>query len=71
MEEALLKACAMCVISVAFGGLMIWRGATGEAWRRRFTGDAVVPPWTYVATGVLTIMGTMGYVAVTILLTKM
>jgi len=49
---------------------LIWRGATGQVWRSNFTGDAIIPAWMYVATGVAAIALTIGYIVVTYLLAK-
>jgi nitrate reductase gamma subunit len=70
MEEMLVKAIAVCGIAICFGGFLIRRGATGDIWRSRFTGDAVVPAWLYIAAGALTILGTLVYIAISLLLAK-
>lgn len=49
---------------------MIWRGTTGQVRRSNFTGEAIIPPWLYIATGVAAIALTVGYIVVTYLLAK-
>lgn len=70
METILAKALVACVIAFWFGGFMIWRGATGQVWRSRFTGDAVLPGWMYIAAGVGAIFLALGYLVVTYFLAK-
>ncbi len=70
MESALIKVLAACLISFWFGGFMIWRGAKGHVWRSRFTGDAIIPAWIYIATGVAIIGATLAYIFVAYLLAR-
>jgi hypothetical protein len=68
MEDVIFRVIAVCVVALCFGGFLLWRGITGDVWRSRFTGEAIVPAWLYIAGGVLTMVGTIGYVVVTLLL---
>jgi hypothetical protein len=70
MTSIFIRILVICVIAFWFGGTMIWRGATGQVRRSRFTGDAIIPAWMYIATGVAAIALTVGYIVVTYLLAK-
>ena len=70
MVPILVKALVACVVSFWFGGVMIWRGATGQVWRSQFTGDAIIPAWLYIAAGVGVIALALGYIFVTYFLAK-
>jgi hypothetical protein len=70
MVPILIKAFIACVVSFWFGGSMIWRGATGQVRRSRFTGGAIIPAWMYIATGLGAIALALGYIVVTYLLSR-
>jgi ABC-type thiamin/hydroxymethylpyrimidine transport system permease subunit len=70
MIPIFLKGIIACVIAFWFGGVMIWRGATGQVWRSHFTGDAVIPGWMYIAAGAGAIAAALGYIVVTYFLAK-
>ncbi|HLX68264.1 MAG TPA: hypothetical protein VKV04_01435 [Verrucomicrobiae bacterium] len=52
-----------CLIGIAYGGYLIWKGVTGNIWRTRFTGDAVVPRWLYIVGGGLLVLLGVGWLA--------
>lgn len=64
------KALIVCGLAVLFGAVLIWRGATGDIWRSRFTGDAIIPAWLYVSAGVFVILLALGWVAAAYFLGK-
>jgi hypothetical protein len=70
MTSIFIRILVICVIAFWFGGTMIWRGTTGQVRRSNFTGEAIIPPWLYIATGVAAIALTVGYIVVTYLLAK-
>ena len=41
-----------CLVGIAFGCYLIWRGATGDVPRSELTGEQIVPSWMYLAGGV-------------------
>lgn len=56
-----IRGSTACFVGIAYGGYLIWKGVTGDIWRSRFTGDAVVPRWLYVVSGVLLILLGLGW----------
>jgi hypothetical protein len=65
------RALIVCVIALIFGVFLIWRGATGDVMRSKFTGDVIIPGWMYIGTGAFVILLAMGWTAAAYFLGKM
>jgi hypothetical protein len=61
----------VCVIALVFGVVLIWRGATGDVMRSKFTGDVIIPGWLYIGTGAFVILLAVGWTATAYFLGKM
>jgi hypothetical protein len=64
------RAVIVGAIAIICGILLIWRGATGDVWRSRYTGDTIIPAWMYVGTGVFVIVLALGWGAAAYFLGK-
>jgi hypothetical protein len=65
-----IRGSTACYVAIGYGGYLIWKGVTGDIWRSRFTGDAVVPRWLYIVSGVLLILLGLGWLAAKLLLSN-
>jgi hypothetical protein len=65
------RALIVCVVALCFGGFLIWRGATGDVMRSKFTGDVIIPGWMYIGAGAFLILLALGWTAAAYFLGKM
>ena len=71
MSIRAVRALIACLVGVGFGAHLIWKGVTGDVIRSSFTGDAVIPRWLYIAGGVLLILISLGWMAITLWISEM